>query len=536
MNIGRGDGYASTAKYFGNCQPAVIAVMHESESPMMVVRIKTVSAAIVRTARGAAFLAVITGGGVSSLPGSAMAGSAPDVRQMSVANIVSSLMPSVVNVTTKRLVKSPTNAMNASSTKDTPNSPDGAQSSTSLGSGFVVTSDGEILTNNHVVEGAYDITATFQDGTILHADVMATTKIGDLALIKVHAGHKLSPVVFGDSSSVRVGDAVIAIGNPQGFGGSVSTGIVSALNRDIMLSPFDDFIQTDAALNHGNSGGPLFNLRGEVIGVTTALYTPIDAGGSIGIGFAIPSYCAQFVVAQLEKYGMVRAGDIGVQLQDVTAEIAQAEALPSVARTGGTMPANAGRGVIVTSVMPDGPAAQAGIQEGDILLSINQQPITDIRAFARTVGVHPLDQPITLSAWRNGQPLSATPVVREWKQGEKLDKKAFESIHIVHLATADLGLRLDRLPAGDSTTSIQGASNAGVLVKGVAVGSIASDRGLGAGDVIVKVMNTPVTEPDEVLSNLKEVWDQHKSMVMLLVRGNAGKLRWVPLPMPVNPT
>ncbi len=463
-------------------------------------------------------------------------GMAAGLPPMPLADLVSSLMPSVVNVTTRRLVKPPSSPLNASSSVDnSDHNASATTSSTTVGSGFVVDPDGVIVTNNHVVEGAYSITATFQDGTVLSAEVMATSKLGDLALLKVNASHRLPPVHFGDSSTVHVGDTVITIGNPLGFGGSVSGGIVSALNRDIMLSPFDDFIQTDAALNHGNSGGPLFNMHGEVVGVTTALYTPIDAGGSIGIGFAIPAYCAEFVVNQLMKYGVVRAGEVGVQLQDVSAEIAQAAALPPTSRTTGILPGSAGWGVIVTHVHPDGPSAKAGIQDGDILLKIDGQPIGDMRAFARTIAVHELNAPVTLLLWRDGAPVSATPIVHEWLSGETVDRAALERSRPIRSSTADLGLRLAPLTDVARTARELPADQSGVLIQQVVAGSIAGDRGLDAGDVILKVMNTPVTTPDQVLANLKEMWTEHRSMVLLLVRAQNG-LRWVPLPMPKNDT
>jgi serine protease Do len=456
---------------------------------------------------------------------------ATGVPNSSLADLVANLLPSVVNVTTKRLVRPPNNTLNASSTVEAGG---GTTSNTTVGSGFVVDPDGLIATNNHVVDGAYDVTATFNDGTILHAEVIATTKLGDLALIKVNSNHKLPALRWGDSSTVRVGDPVIAIGNPLGFGGSVSTGIVSALNRNIMLSPFDDFIQTDAALNHGNSGGPLFNLNGEVIGVTTALFTPVDAGGSIGIGFAIPAYCAEFVTTQLSRFGMVRAGELGVQLQDVTAEIAAAMGLPPTSRTAGILPGSAGWGVIVTNTTPDGPSAQSGISEGDILLRIDGQPIGDVRAFARTIAVHKLNAPVTVDLWRKGAPMTVRPVVREWLSGERIDAAALTRSRPVRSAMADLGLRLAPLTEAGRVSRDLAPGQSGVLVQNVVAGSIAGDRGLGSGDVIIKVMDQPVFQPDEVLSRLRDMWDQRQNMVLLLVHGANG-LRWVPMPMPSHP-
>lgn len=447
------------------------------------------------------------------------------------ANLVETLLPAVVNITTRSFVRQSTSGLNASASSP-PNSaiPQEMRSNTALGSGFVIDPDGVIVTNNHVIEGAFDVSVTFQDGTTAHAEVMGTTKIGDIALLKVNMHRKLPAVHFGDSMHLRVGDPVVAIGNPLGFGGSVTTGIVSALNRDIMISPFDEFIQTDASINHGNSGGPLFNLAGEVIGVNTALYTPTDAGGSIGIGFAIPSFCVQFVVNQLRQFGYVRAGDVGVKLQDVTGEIAHAAGLPLTARTSNIQPGSAGWGVIVTNVTPDGAAAQAGLQDGDILTRIDNDPVGDTRGFARQIAIHPLDQKVAISFWRNGAMSVATPVVREWFSGELTDKAALASSKVTRPSSLDLGLQLAALTPDTRLSHNLPADLTGVLITGVMPDSVGGDRGLGEGDVILKVVSAPVSTPAEVLSRLRDMVAKDQKMMLVLVRGNSG-LRWVPLPI-----
>jgi serine protease Do len=442
---------------------------------------------------------------------------------------VQTLMPSVVNVTSRSLVAPPTSALNAATTPG-PNSgmtPE-ERAKTELGSGFVIDPDGYIVTNNHVIDGAFDVSVTFQDGTQAHAEVLATTKIGDIALLKVNVNRKLQALKFADSTKLRVGDPVIAIGNPLGFGGSVSTGIVSALNRDVMLSPFDDFIQTDAALNHGNSGGPLFNLQGEVIGVNTALYNP-TGGGSIGIGLAIPAYCVQFVVGQLRQYGVVRAGELGLHVQNVTADIAFATGLPQAEHTSSTL-GGTGLGVIVSQVVLDGPADAAGVQEGDILLSVNDQPIGDIRGYARLIAVGPIGSQAHVKLWRQGKILEVAPVVREWLTAEQTDRAALARSTSPRRMTMDLGLQLVSLTPDERTARNLPEEVQGVLVTDVRPNSVAGDRGLQEGDVIVKVMNKPVRTPDEVFSSVKGMADQKDQMILLLVR-NDKDLRWVAMPI-----
>ena len=472
-------------------------------------------------------LAILLAVGSVGMPGVAQAAIPPD----GLPDLVQRLLPSVVNITSRSLVPVSTNALNAASTVSSgaPMGPD-QRAKTAVGSGFVIDPDGIIVTNNHVIEGAFDLSVTFQDGTVANATVVGTTKIGDIALLKVNLNHKLPALKFGDSTKLRVGETVIAIGNPLGFGGTVSTGIVSALNRDIMISPFDDFIQTDAALNHGNSGGPLFNVNGEVIGVNTALYSPNPDGGSIGLGFSIPAYCAQFVIGQLRQYGVVRAGEVGLRVQDVSAEIAAASGLPASSRTVGILPGSAGWGVIITNVTPGGPSAAVGMQQGDILLSIDDEPIADIRAFARIVAVHPLNAPVKIALWRNGSTLTLLPVVREWLTSQETDRAALARTTIPRQPSMDMGLRLASLSPDMRATRELQPDQTGVLITRVVPGSIAGDHGLVDGDVIIKVMNKPVSQPDDVLSMLRGMIETKRSSVLLLVQGAAG-LRWVALPV-----
>ena len=264
----------------------------------------------------------------------------------------------------------------------------------SLGSGFVVDASGIIITNNHVIEDADEIVANFSDGTKLTATLLGKDEKTDLAVLQVKPkpNKPLKALKFGDSDKMRVGDWVMAIGNPFGLGGTVTIGIVSARNRDINSGPYDDFIQTDAAINRGNSGGPLFNMDGEVIGINTAIISP--SGGSIGIGFAIPSDAAIHVVDQLRQYGETRRGWIGVRIQQVTDEIADSLSMGSP------------RGALVAGVTDKGPAAEAKIEPGDVIVSFDGKPITEMRDLPRLVADAAIDKAVDVVVIRKGAELT----------------------------------------------------------------------------------------------------------------------------------
>src|SRR5512134_1778265 len=303
----------------------------------------------------------------------------------SFADLAARLLPSVVNVSTTQVVEGNTGI-------EIPQLPPGSpfeeffkefmergqprqqqqrRRATSLGSGFVYDNQGHIVTNNHVIQDADQVTVILHDETRLDAKVIGRDSKTDIAILKVEPNARLVPVQFGDSDMARVGDWVLAIGNPFGFGGSVTAGIISARGRDIQAGPYDDFLQTDASINRGNSGGPTFNLNGEVIGINTAIYSP--SGGSIGIGFAIPSLSAQPVIQQLIQHGQVRRGWLGVRIQAVTEEIADALGLKDAA------------GALVAGVIPGGPAEKANIKDGDIILEFDGKPIGQMRRLPRLV-------------------------------------------------------------------------------------------------------------------------------------------------------
>ena len=268
----------------------------------------------------------------------------------------------------------------------------------SLGSGFVIDPSGLVVTNNHVIEGADEIILNFTDGTKLKVTkILGHDPKTDLALLKVEPKKPLKAVSFGDSSTMRVGDWVMAIGNPFGLGGSVTVGIISATKRDINAGPYDDFLQTDAAINRGNSGGPLFNMDGEVIGVNTAIISP--TGGSIGIGFAVPSNSAVQVIDQLKQYGEMRRGWLGVHVQNVTEEIS------------GSLGLKEPTGALVAKVSPDSPAAAAGIQPSDVIVKFDGQVIDNMRSLPRAVAATPIGKSVTVDLLRKGAPMGVTVTV-----------------------------------------------------------------------------------------------------------------------------
>jgi serine protease Do len=378
------------------------------------------------------------------------------------------------------------------------------------------------VTNNHVIAGAYDITVTLQDNQELKATLVATSTVADLAVLKVNAAKPLPTVHFGDSSKLRVGQPVVAIGNPLGLGGSVSSGIISALNRDLMSSPYDDYIQTDAAINHGNSGGPLFDLQGEVIGVNTAIFSPLPQGGSIGLGFAIPSQNVQFVIDQLRKYGSVRAGFLGAHIQQVTADIASAVGLAEVT------------GAIVDDVVPGGPAEKAHLQAGDVILRCGGQVITDTRAVARAVAVQSIGTTTDLVVWRDEQEVTLHVTVAEWpgdlvSAGPGAPPPAPPAPRGTARST-DMGMMLSPLNEVLRKQFKLDPDEKGIVVTAVTPLSPAYDRGLSPGNVIEKVQTTPVTTLADLRQRIEALRAKGAQYALLLVHDDDGS-RWVAMPL-----
>ena len=324
---------------------------------------------------------------------------APD----SFADLAERLLPSVVNISTTQVQKK-----NEKGGPQVPRFPEGSpfqdffkeffdrqqreapqRRATSLGSGFIISKSGFVVTNNHVIAEADEITVTLHDDTKLKAKLIGRDPKTDLALLKVEPKSPLVAVPFGDSGATRVGDWVVAIGNPFGLGGTVTAGIVSARQRDINSGPYDDFIQTDASINRGNSGGPMFNLKGEVIGINTAIFSP--SGGSVGIGFAIPANLARPIIEQLEKFGKARRGWLGVRIQTVTGEIAQSLGLEKAT------------GALVASLTKDGPAEKHKIKVGDVILKFDNKVVGEMRRLPRIVAETSIGKAVSVEVWRNGK-------------------------------------------------------------------------------------------------------------------------------------
>lgn len=396
--------------------------------------------------------------------------------------------------------------------------------STSMGSGFIIDgAKGLVVTNNHVIKGADEIRVTLVDNTILDATVVGYDEKTDLAVLKVKnpKNHKLTEVSFGDSDQMRVGDWVLAIGNPFGLGGTVTQGIISARKRDISAGPYDDFIQTDASINRGNSGGPMFNLRGDVIGINTAIYSP--SGGSVGIGFAIPANLAKPVVMQLAEFGKTRRGWLGVKIQTVTDEIADGLGLKDV------------HGALVASVTPGGPAEKGNIKAGDVITEFNGQKLDAMRQLPRIVAETPIGKDAAVKLIRDGKTISTTIKVGELEKAETdgiIEKASGEkdSKPAKGLELKDLNVTINNIsPLLRETYNIPEDVN-GVVVTSVKIASDAAQKGLAVGDVIVEVNQQPVKDAASVEKIVKTVKDEGKQSILMLVDSQGqGDVRFVAL-------
>ncbi|MDP1627015.1 DegQ family serine endoprotease [Parvibaculum sp.] len=384
----------------------------------------------------------------------------------------------------------------------------------SLGSGFVIDADGVVITNNHVIEGADKIEVTFTDGTTLPATVAGTDPKTDIAVLKVKSDRKLPFVELGDSNTARVGDWVIAIGNPFGLGGSVTAGIVSALNRDIHAGNYDDFIQTDAAINRGNSGGPLFDMSGRVVGVNSAIISP--SGASVGIGFAVPTSTVKPVVAQILKYGETRRGWLGVRIQSVTPEIAESLGL------------GRGRGALVAGVNPGGPADEAGIEPGDIILAFDGKNISTMRDLPRVVAEAEIGATVDVQLFRNGDTLTRKVEVARLEDEEVAPTEIPGPAGSSPQTTVVLGLALADL--NDDLRQRFGVpkETAGALITDVDPLSAAAEKGIRPGEIIVEVAQRPVSSAADVEKIVQSEEKAGRNSVLFRL-SLAGEIRFVAL-------
>ncbi|MEQ8379580.1 Do family serine endopeptidase [Parvibaculum sp.] len=375
-----------------------------------------------------------------------------------------------------------------------PQGPDGAprrRHATALGSGFLISADGYIVTNNHVVGDGKDITVVRDDGTEMSAKLIGRDPKTDLALVKVESKGALPYVVFGDSDSVRVGDWVLAVGNPFGLGGTVTTGIVSARGREIGAGPYDDFIQIDASINKGNSGGPTFDVHGNVVGVNTAIFSP--TGGSVGIGFAIPAAIAQKVIAQLKEDGKVTRGWLGVTIQQVDDDLAASLSLDKA------------RGALVAQVAEDSPAEDSGIKTGDVILNVNGKEMEDVRAVSRTVADLEPDTDAEIVVWRDEGRKTIDVEIGTFPENLEMASAAPSDGAPEAGTTESLGLALAETPDG-------------VVIRSVDPASDAAEKGVRPGDVIVKVSGRDVKKPSDVVAGVEEASKADKNSVLLLLR------------------
>jgi serine protease Do len=391
----------------------------------------------------------------------------------------------------------------------------------SLGSGFIISADGLIVTNNHVIADADEITINLSDGTQLEAEVVGRDVKTDIAVLRVNPEGPLPFVSFGDSDTLRVGDWVMAIGNPFGLGGSASVGIVSARGRNINSGPYDDFIQTDAAINRGNSGGPLFNYRGEVVGINTAIFSP--SGGSVGIGFSVPSKLADSVARQLIEFGETRRGWLGVRIQQVSEEIADSLGMTDA------------RGALVAGVNPEGPAAGSGLEAGDVIITFNGEDVPEMRDLPKIVAATAPGQLVEVVVLRAGTEISFNIEIgrletsdvelaanENGSQDEPQDSQVDEPESVTILGL-ELSLMSDELrqeyEIGDEIN--------GVVVTNVDPSSTAADKGIVAGTVIVEVSQLEVTSPAQIVDRVETLGDEGRRSALLLLSNGVGDMRFV---------
>ena len=378
------------------------------------------------------------------------------------------------------------------------------------GSGFLIEADGYIVTNHHVIEDAAEIAVTLHDGKTYTAEVKGSDPKTDLALLKIEPDEPLPVLEWGDSDTARMGNWVFAIGNPFGLSSTLTVGVISALARDIRSGPFDSYIQTDAAINRGNSGGPLFNLDGRVIGVNTSIYSPPGgAGGSVGIGFAVPSSIAKTVVAQIRELGRTRRGWLGVQIQGVGEDIAESLRLEKPA------------GALVAVVFPDSPAANAGVQPGDVLLKFDGDDIPTVRDLPRMVAGAEVGSEIEIDLWRDGRMETVRVKLGELEAVEA----ALASAEEVEPATGEtLGLTLATLTPDERARLTIDEDVLGVVVTGVSPDSDAASKGMQVGDVIVEVGRKPVRTPAAAVDEVDRLQQEGQTSILLLVNREGNNL------------
>jgi serine protease Do len=473
-----------------------------------------------------AFAAVL--GALSPSGAFAASGKGPD----SVADIAERVTDAVVNISTSQTIEAQKGVQMPQLPPGSPfeeffdeffkkNGKEGgrARKVSSLGSGFVVDPSGIIITNNHVIADADEIYANFNDGSKLKADIIGKDTKSDIAVLRVKPDKPLKAVNFGDSDKMRVGDWVMAIGNPFGLGGTVTVGVVSARNRDINAGPYDNFIQTDAAINRGNSGGPLFNMDGDVIGINTAIISP--SGGSIGIGFAIPSRSVQPIVAQLREFGETRRGWIGVRIQQVDDAIAESLGIGKA------------RGALIAGVTDGAPAAAAGLKTGDVVVKFGGHDIKEMRDLPKIVAETKVGDTVEVVVLRDGKEktLKITPQKLDDSDKPKLTSlKKNEPAKAPTSVKSSLGLGLAAISDEVKKRFKIKDGVKGIVVTSIDDNSPIADRGIAPGDVIVEFQHEALTNPADMQKKLDALKKSGKKQaLMLIMRGD--EQRFIPVPV-----
>ena len=452
------------------------------------------------------------------------------------SKLADELSPSVVNISTTQIIEDKYNnrpqfqfppgspfedMFRDFFDMDRGSNPPRKRKATSLGSGFVIDESGYIVTNNHVIGEADQIEVVFQDETKLKAELVGKDPKVDIALLKVKSKKKLKALKWGDSSQSKVGDWVLAIGNPFGLGGTVTAGIISAKSRDIRMGQYDSFIQTDASINKGNSGGPMFNMEGKVIGINSAIFSP--SGGSVGIGFAIPSAMAIDVIDQLKKFGKTSRGWLGVRIQEVNEEIADAYGL------------NKPKGALVASIENNSPSFKAGIKPGDIILKFDGKEIKKDRDLPRVVAGTRAGKNIELEIWRANRIINLKVKLGELETFEKKSKAKIETKNIPN-RIENLGIQLTKITPNLRSRFNISKDIKGVLILGVEENSLAAEKGLQSGDIILAIvdndalqMHKKVSTPIEIINKIKQLKKDKKNILLLYVKKLNSTPGYVPL-------
>ncbi len=438
----------------------------------------------------------------------------------SFADLAERLMPSVVNISSTQTIKSSANPFPFQFPPGSPfedmfkefNQPT-ERKATALGSGFIIDKKGIVVTNNHVIQGAEDILVSVNGSTEYKAKVIGTDPYMDLAVLKIESKEKFIPVEFGDSDKARVGDWVVAIGNPFGFGGTVTTGIISSRNRDIGLTRYDDFIQTDASINQGNSGGPLFNMDGKVVGINTAIIAP-GSSGSIGIGFAIPANPASKVIDQLIEFGETKRGWLGVRIQEVTKEIAEVEKLEKP------------EGALIASVSEKSPAAKAGIKAGDIILEFDGKKVDTMRKLPKLVAQTRVGKKVIVKIWRNQKLISKKVLLgrlessQEFKaeKKEKTDTNKYTQIESLKISIRDLkeeDIVERKLPKGTT----------GVVVTEISAGSPLMF--VSVNDVLVELQKKKIKNSSQFSTLVKEIISKGAKTLYIAIYNSSNQRSYI---------